>query len=86
MPAQGAEFEIMTEMWPVIEGQRRAEAAYSEALTAKSSPPSVDIVTWWRSIFWLRWGSLSTSHSQSSTVLLMHGVFKHVQTNVRVLT
>ena len=33
----------MTEMWPVLEGQHQAEAAYAQALTT-TSPPSVDIV------------------------------------------
>ena len=33
----------MTEMWPVLEGQHRAETAYAQALTT-TSPPSVDIV------------------------------------------
>lgn len=37
------EFNIMTVMWPVLEGQRQAEAAYAQALTT-TSPPSVDIV------------------------------------------
>lgn len=40
---QGNEFEIMTEMWPVLQGQERAEAAYANAL-ATTQPPSVDIV------------------------------------------
>ena len=43
--AQGHEFEIMTEMWPVLQGQERAEIAYAQALNTGVSPPSVDIVT-----------------------------------------
>lgn len=42
---QGHEFEIMTEMWPVLQGQERAEIAYAQALDTGVSPPSVDIVT-----------------------------------------
>eukprot|EP00913_Durusdinium_trenchii_P029067 g27254.t2 len=41
----GEEFETMTEMWPVLEGQHRAELARAEATSRDSSEvPSVDIV------------------------------------------
>lgn len=42
----GEEFETMTEMWPVLEGQHRAELARAEATSRDSSEvPSVDIAT-----------------------------------------